>query len=193
VVVSENSLMLVGFATSNSIYNVYGSAPLTSNSVLLPFRDILYSVRVPGSTPPYLSLFGESALAIALSGKICVMRFPDKICYGRSEGVQFIKNNELLDTPCEWTVIKGIHARHFAWWNDNVIVDCGKQIHVISGSTIDFTIDVPQMACSISVSSSKLLIAFDSSFAIHSLQAKGTMISSSNFGTHIKIALWLNS
>jgi hypothetical protein len=182
------SLYAVGVATT-SWERTGCSAPITSRAVLLPFREMLYSIPLPKGVRGKMSLFGEAALAVASSSAVCVLRFGTRIHSGLLDGSpsQFIKNSGLLnerEIP-DWAVIDNVAPRALAWFGAQLVVLSFQRelrVDVIAGDRVNYSIPLKERPVSISVSGTKLLIAYETQFSLFSLENGGKLISTQSFG-----------
>ena len=200
-------LFYIGFATSSSVYSPNFSAPLTSTSVLLPFKGELRPVPLPRGVRGKMSMFGESALAVASSSEIWILPFREKISPSVLDGsahAQFIKNEAIADEENrgKWFRMEGYIVRDLAWYNRTLIALCIDKTYVIQGitlsaagdSVVTFSRPVKGKPRSVSLYGNKLMVAFSSCLSFYSLDNGMKLISRSSFGEiGIKRAVFLNS
>lgn len=202
--INGSSIYSTSVACAANPFTPCCSAPVISNAILLPYKDRLEPVPLPKHIRIRLSLFGENALAVASKNSLFVLPFGDKITQSLSEGsthLQFIKNNSIkIPTPI-WIQIDNYSARALEWYGSTLIALCYKNGFSIQAFTITednkvkqaFSFELKGHPLSISVSGSKLLVAFQSKLSFFSLDKPGTLLSTSSFGQiAIKYALFLN-
>jgi hypothetical protein len=197
----------VGFATASSVHSRGLSAPITSRAVLLPFREMLFSIPLPHGVRGKLALFGESSLAVATLNGLCVLHFEKKVSQAISDGTslaQFIRNSSLLnegEIP-DWIVRNGIPVRGLAWAGARLVVLCFSKeyrIDVISFSSNEFnrvlySFPLTMKPLSLSVSGNRLLVGYDDQLSFHSLENGGKLVSTNSLGeVAAKRVAFLNS
>jgi hypothetical protein len=192
---SGNELYHAGFATVSSIHSRALSAPITSRALLLPFREMLFSIPLPHGIRGKFSVFGESSLAVASLTGLCVVTFDRKLSQAISDGTahtQFIKNASLLtdgEIP-NWIIRNGLSVRGMSWSGTNLVVLCFRKLHridVISFSKSDnnnilYSIPLTAKPLSLAVSGSRLLIAYGDQLSFHSLDNAGKLVSTNSLG-----------